>query len=187
MMAIDHRTNEQLLGATEREPAAFGVFFERNAPRVLTFFRRRTGDPETAADLMAETFAAAMLAAPRYRPTESAVSWLFAIARNKLIDSRRRGRVEDEARRRLALEPLELDDDDLAEIEALASSDDTGAEAVRLVATLPPDQRAAVEARILDEREYPEIASDLGCSEAVVRKRVSRGLNTLRLGMENPS
>jgi RNA polymerase sigma-70 factor (ECF subfamily) len=40
--------------------------------------------------------------------------------------------------------------------------------------------RAAVEARIVDEREYEEIARELQVSEAVVRKRVSRGLEALR-------
>jgi RNA polymerase sigma-70 factor (ECF subfamily) len=49
---------------------------------------------------------------------------------------------------------------------------------------LPDDQQAAVKARVIDERDYPEIAKDLRCSEAVVRKRVSRGLGTIRARLE---
>ena len=49
---------------------------------------------------------------------------------------------------------------------------------------LPGDQREAVRARVVDERDYPDIAKDLRCSEAVVRKRVSRGWGTLRARME---
>jgi DNA-directed RNA polymerase specialized sigma24 family protein len=49
-----------------------------------------------------------------------------------------------------------------------------------LVESLPSDQRHAVKARIVDERGYGEIAGELGCSELVVRKRVSRGLAWLR-------
>jgi len=45
---------------------------------------------------------------------------------------------------------------------------------------LPADQLQALRARVIDEREYDEIARDLDCSEAVVRKRVSRALSTLR-------
>jgi RNA polymerase sigma factor (sigma-70 family) len=45
---------------------------------------------------------------------------------------------------------------------------------------LPDDQRAALIARVVDEREYEEIAKDLECSELVVRKRVSRALAALR-------
>jgi RNA polymerase sigma-70 factor (ECF subfamily) len=38
----------------------------------------------------------------------------------------------------------------------------------------------ALQARVLDEREYDDIARELRCSEAVVRKRASRALKTLR-------
>jgi DNA-directed RNA polymerase specialized sigma24 family protein len=52
------------------------------------------------------------------------------------------------------------------------------------LAALPQDQREAVLARVLDEREYAEIASAARTSESVVRKRVSRGLAGLRSRME---
>jgi RNA polymerase sigma factor (sigma-70 family) len=45
---------------------------------------------------------------------------------------------------------------------------------------LPDEQQHAIAARVVDEREYPEIARELQCSEALVRQRVSRGLRTLR-------
>lgn len=38
---------------------------------------------------------------------------------------------------------------------------------------------------MIDERGYGDIAKDLRCSEAVVRKRVSRGLGTLRAHLED--
>jgi len=49
-----------------------------------------------------------------------------------------------------------------------------------LLGDLPQDQRVAIEARVLDERSYPDIAGELGTSEAAVRMRVSRGLAALR-------
>ena len=52
---------------------------------------------------------------------------------------------------------------------------------------LPPEQREAVRARVLDERDYADIARELHTSELVVRKRVSRGLATLRTHMEKPT
>ena len=73
--------------------------------------------------------------------------------------------------------PLALDDHEIERIEAELG----GEEAARtLLAGLSDTQRAAVEARVLDERTYGEIAAELRCSESVVRKRVSRGLSTLR-------
>ena len=52
--------------------------------------------------------------------------------------------------------------------------------AVVLLALLPDEQREAVRERVLRERGYDEIAVDAGVPEATVRKRVSRGLATLR-------
>jgi RNA polymerase sigma-70 factor (ECF subfamily) len=53
-----------------------------------------------------------------------------------------------------------------------------------LLAALPADQRLAVEARVLEDGEYSEIARRLHCSEQVVRKKVSRGLSTLKTRYE---
>ena len=49
-----------------------------------------------------------------------------------------------------------------------------------LVNELPDDERRAVLSRVVHERSYGDIASELSCSEMVVRKRVSRGLSRLR-------
>jgi DNA-directed RNA polymerase specialized sigma24 family protein len=54
------------------------------------------------------------------------------------------------------------------------------------LAGLPADQRSAVEAHVIDERSYPDIAGELGTSETVVRMRVSRGLATLRKRIRSP-
>jgi DNA-directed RNA polymerase specialized sigma24 family protein len=48
------------------------------------------------------------------------------------------------------------------------------------LAELPADQRDAVLRRIVLDESYSAMAGDLACSEQVIRKRVSRGLNALR-------
>jgi RNA polymerase sigma factor (sigma-70 family) len=181
MTLEDTRTDEDLLQATPEDPEAFGMFYRRHVDAVLAFFRVRTGDPELAADLMAETFAAALLAAPRFRRRrEPAVAWLFTIGRRKLIDSWRRGKVEDAARRKLGLEPMELDDGGLARVDALVDEQRNPLPLLALMDRLPEDQREALRLRVLDEREYADIARELRCSEAVIRQRVSRATRTLR-------
>jgi RNA polymerase sigma factor (sigma-70 family) len=163
------------------DAGAFVAFYRLTLGPVVAFLLRRTGDREVTADLAAEVFAAALSAAPRYDPAVGpALAWLYGIASHKLSDSRRRGRVDDEARRRLALDPLVLDDAALERVEELASVE-ADSERLRVaVAHLPAQQRDAVLARVVDERPYPEIAAEMACSEMVVRQRVSRGLSALR-------
>jgi RNA polymerase sigma-70 factor (ECF subfamily) len=185
-MRDDERDDRQLLDAARGgDGQAFGAFYRRHRDVVLAYVGRRTGDPELAADLLAETFAAALLAVldrARELPREP-VAWLMTIAHNKLIDSVRRGQVERAARARLALEPLALDDEDLERIEELMDATDVEA---TLLDLLSAQQLDALRARILDERDYAQIARELRCSEAVVRKRVSRALRTLRGAMGEP-
>ena len=169
-----------LLAATARgDPDAFAAFYRRHLPRVVGFALRATGDPELAADLAGEVFAAALAASGRYRPEhDSAGPWLLGISQNKLRESRRRGRIENAARRRLQMAPVALLDEDLARVEELAA---LGAgDALAAVEALPDAERHAVRARVVDERAYAEIAAELSCSESVVRQRVSRGLARVR-------
>jgi len=149
---------------------------------VLAFLARRVGSSEVTADLAAETFAAALLACTRYRPGEApAPAWLLGIARNKLRESARRGRVEVQARSRLQLPPIAFDDQDILRIQELV---DTGDQALQLLEQLPAPQRDAVRARVVDELDYPQLALKLGHSEQLIRQQVSRGLRRLRTLME---
>ena len=159
--------------------AAFGVFYRRHLPAVLAFLLRETRDREAAADLAAEVFAAVLLSAGRYAEQgETAAPWVLGIARNKLMMSFRRGRVEARARHRLGFQAVTLDDGDLDRIEEVALGE--GGRLVALVEDLPEEERIAVRSRVLDERPYREIATELRCSELVIRKRVSRGLARMR-------
>lgn len=122
-------------------------------------------------------FAAALLAWRRgARPALDERAWLFGIAQHKLVDSYRRGRVEDDARRRLGMRATQVSDESLVQIEALTAE----TPALALIEQLPAEQRVAVTARVIDGRGYSEIASERRLSEQVVRKRVSRGLHRLR-------
>jgi RNA polymerase sigma factor (sigma-70 family) len=174
-MRADDRSDDELLCAGDAE--SFAAFYRRHVGWVLGFLQRRTRNPELAADLAAEVFAAAFVARRRYQARDgSANAWLFRIALNKLVDSQRRGYAEDSARRRLRMERVVPDETDLRRIESLGDS----VSVTSLVDGLPEDQRAAVTARVVEERDYSEISERLGISEAASRKRVSRGLAALR-------
>jgi len=169
--------SESLIGAAVSDPTAFGAFYRLFERRILGFFMRATGSPELAADLAAETFARALEFVDSFDPDKGLPEqWLFGIARNVLASSWRRGQVEASARERLGMPRLEIDDHMSDAIARLAADD----RATLALAELPADQREAIHARVLEDRDYEEIAAELRCSQAVVRKRVSRGLRTLR-------
>jgi RNA polymerase sigma factor (sigma-70 family) len=175
----DPRTDGELLVATTSDPEAFAVFYRRHVRGVLGFFRRRVASAEVALDLTAETFAAALEASPRYelRP-EPARGWLYGIAWNKLHEAQRHGCAEDTVRRALGMDPIVLTDEGIERLEAAAG-------AASMLEVLPSDQRAAVQARVVDERSYEEIATELRCSESVVRQRVSRGVKAMRARLKD--
>jgi RNA polymerase sigma factor (sigma-70 family) len=169
-------TDEELLRRTPREPAAFDALYVRHERLVMAYFRRRTASAEVAVDLTAETFVAALASARRFRQGEQpAIAWLLGIARHKLLHSIERGRVEDRARRRLGAARLEFEDEELARVDRLGTRP-----VQELLAALPEAQADAIRARILEEQPYDVVALRLRCSELVARKRVSRGLATLR-------
>ena len=173
-------TDEVLLAGGDS--AAFERLYVEHVETLLGFFARRTRDPELAADLTAETFAAALASRRRFDPAKGpATGWLYGIARHKLARTLEHGRVEDRARRALGMAPLALED------EAIELVMTTDGDVVQLMQRLPADQREAIEARVLDEQEYEQIASATQTSEAVIRKRVSRGLASLRRKLEGPT
>ncbi len=182
MGKLGSRSDADLIAATPGDAEAFAEFYRRHERSILGFFVHWCRSPELAADLMAETFASAFELVSRYEPDRGEPgAWLFGIARNILARSLQRGRVEDQTRRRLGMPTLVVDDETLERIEALASQNGAVLEAF---ASLSEGVREAVSGRVLEEREYRDLASALACSESVVRQRVRRGLARIRDRLE---
>jgi RNA polymerase sigma factor (sigma-70 family) len=157
------------------------ALYDRLARDLLGFFARRTRDPHVALDLLSETFLAAFEHRDQCRAgTErEAAAWLYRIAANQLAAHYRRGAIERRATERLAATLRAPTAEEVSAIERLADSDDGDVLSAAL-ADLSDDQRAAVQARVLDERSYAAVSRELGVSQQVARARVSRGLRALR-------
>jgi RNA polymerase sigma-70 factor (ECF subfamily) len=178
-------SDAELLAAAQREPEAFGTFYERHARVLLAFFYRRTACPQTSADLTAETFAAAFASRSRYRDTGApARAWLLGIARHQLARSYRRSRLPDRARRRLGVERLAVDDLSYERIETLADMAPRRLAVREAMGTLSPKLAEAVSLRVGFDLPYPEVARRLGTTEGTARARVARGLSHLLDNLE---
>lgn len=167
--------SDVLLLASDR-PEDFGTFYDRHLRAVTGYVAGRVRQPEVRFDVVAETFARALEKRRQFDSARGpAIAWLLGIAHNLICDAARRGRVEATSRTRLGMEPVELDDEQLAVI-AQHSGDDLQA----ALAATPELQRDAVIRHVVLGDSYAVIAADLATSEQVIRKRVSRGLATLR-------
>lgn len=180
-LAPDDLDDVELLRRSRRDPEAFAVFYDRHVDMILGFFMRRTADPEVAADLTSETFAAALAGVWRFRFTGAPPSaWLVGIARNLLRRYLRTAVVATRARRKLAMTTdVDLDDEACARIEALVDAEALVDDLQDALDGLSDKVASAVTLRVVDELPYAEVADRLGCSERAARVRVHRGLTRL--------
>lgn len=175
----------ELMRRARRDPQAFDAVYARHARSVHAWLASQVGDG-TAWELTAETFAQAWTSRRRFRPDEagSAGPWLHGIARNLWRQWCRHQRLDAKAMRRLGVE-LDLgggaeDDDTLDRLLVEQLGPDLEASLDRL----PPDQRTAIQLRVVEELAYDVIARRLDVTPDVVRMRVMRGLRTLNAELE---
>jgi RNA polymerase sigma-70 factor (ECF subfamily) len=143
--------------------------FERHHLALFRYLRRMTGRRRLAEDLMQETFLRAARAGrlERFRGRESA--WLFTIARNLLLDHRRR-----EARRP---RPVGLED---ARVAAIDGRQQLALGLDEALGQLEDDARDVFLLRELAGLGYREIASVLDATPDAVRSRIHRARLALR-------
>jgi RNA polymerase sigma-70 factor (ECF subfamily) len=176
-------TDAELLVGSVEDADRFGELYDRHVEAVLAFHVRRVRCAATAADLTAETFAAAFTSRHRFRDTGApARAWLFTIARRQLSHFHRREKVADRARRRLGVS-VTLDEAEIERIEALADLAPLRGDLAAALDALPSGQADAVRLRVAEDLPYPEVARRLGCSEDAARARVSRGMSRLTAEM----
>ncbi|GAA4030537.1 sigma-70 family RNA polymerase sigma factor [Actimicrobium antarcticum] len=146
---------------------------QATATHLRAFLRRRMHRwPDDVEDLVQECLLAIHNQRLTYDSEVPLTSWMYAIAKYKLIDWMRR-----HARREMRNEPF----DDAHEL--FSSADTDAAEATRdlqkLLALLPEKQRAAIAHTKLDGWSVRETSSALNISEASVKVAVHRGLKAL--------
>lgn len=165
------------------DPALLGQFerlYRSQFDAVAAYFARRSSDPQTVADLTADTFVEAMRSFGTYDPRRGPLRpWLFAIARNVYAkhserDARRRDASARHAGHRA------LDPDETEELERRIDAAARGRRIQLALAELPPLDREAVELVDLAGLTPKEAAVALGVSSGGLRVRLSRVRARLR-------
>lgn len=184
---MDSRSSGSIDGRPSRfviDSDGLDTLFVRYAGGIHRWFSSRVDSDATAVDLTAETFAEAWCSRARYVPNadNDAGPWLYGIALNLHRAWSRKQRIERSARDQLGMDVrTQPDDDDVAE---RLLCEQLGEALLSALDLLPPDQRAAIDLRIVQEKSYEEVAALLKCSQPTARMRVMRGLRTLNLKLK---
>jgi RNA polymerase sigma-70 factor (ECF subfamily) len=157
---------------------AFQEIYAQLAPGVRRYLSHLAGRPEIADDLLQETFLQMHRSRAAFNPAYAVRPWVFGLARNVFLMSRRAARQwarVHETRENLPESPV------LPEADRLGPQD----EIRRCIADLPSDQ---AEALLLHHEwgfSFEEIAGMLGISAAAARARASRGMADLRVALHS--
>jgi RNA polymerase sigma-70 factor (ECF subfamily) len=184
---MEHSDGELLAATAAGDADAFGRFYRRHERQVLTFAVLRCPNSGDVADLVAETFMAAMTSAGGYRPGKGdAGAWLLGIARHTLARQRRTFARRTILVRRLAGLPVFGPD----EAEAVDTAIDAARLAPKLKAALAGLQAKDRELLLLvarDGLEPAQAGAVLGMNPNTARLRLSRARKRLRVSLGEPS
>jgi RNA polymerase sigma-70 factor (ECF subfamily) len=155
---------------TRRVPAdreAFENLYHATRTDLLGYFARRCGNPEEAADLLAETYLIAWQKLSAIPEGDRARLWLFGVARNLLLRGARRRRVADALIARLSA--------GLESAQAGTPVDDCACDALRSGLTQLSDRdREILTLAAWEDLTPAEIAAVIGISANAVRIRLHR-------------
>ena len=162
------------------EPLDVQAAYAAHGAELYRFALRQLGDGGAAQDVVQEVFLRAWRASGSFDPQLASLrTWLFAIARNVVVDEARRFAVRPWQR--------QLTDDAAQDAPAVAPADEHHVdvwvveEALRRISA---EHRAAIVQTHLRGRPYAEVAAELGVPVGTVRSRVFYGLKALRLALD---
>lgn len=164
------------------DPDAFELFYLKHLGAVERFVARRVDDPHAAADLVADTFLAAIESAESFDPGSGSVrAWVYGIARNTVLmehrQRSRRSRATDRAGRRRDLQPDAIENA-TARLDAQRQARDL----YRRLDKLSAGPRAVFELVVLDELSVAEAATALRIKPGTARVRLHRAHQALSKG-----
>jgi RNA polymerase sigma factor (sigma-70 family) len=160
--------------------AEFEALYRANVAAVTAYFARRSADPQTVADLTADTFVAVITSFATFDPRKgTSRAWVFGIARRIYAThcqahSQQRSRVERLAGRR------ELAPDAIGDLIDRIDAERAGRALVTGLTTLPANDQAVIELVDLAGLQAKEAAQVLGIAPGTLRIRLMRARARLR-------
>jgi RNA polymerase sigma-70 factor, ECF subfamily len=158
---------------------AFARLYEAYFDRVYRFIFFRVTDDQMAEDLASQVFLKAWENLHRYHPRGPFLAWLYAIARNSVIDNYRTRKqvVSLDAAAPIAAPDDKLDDQMQlrSEMQALRAA----------MQKLTQEQQEVLTLKFIADHETAQIAQEMGKSEGAIRALQMRALQALARVMKN--
>lgn len=162
------------LAAIVRDEVQFRDWYDATLPRVYRYLVARCGGDEALAEeLTQQTFVEAIRHRERFDGRADVVTWLIAIARNRLVDHHRRHGRDARRHDRLIREHRDPTDAPWRAAEAREA-------VAAALAQLPPDQRLVLLFRYLDDLSVREVATAIGRSEKATESLIARAREGFR-------
>jgi len=180
-------SDESLLAAyADGDARAFGELYERHERAVHRYFLRQGAVPAIADELLQETWLAVVRNAAGFEPRAKFTTWLYTVARSKLVDH---WRARDPA---ISLEEAANDPDDPLEVPAgdaqrpdvRALSRAQARAFLAAVEDLPPVQRETFLLQAEGGLSLEEIAAVTQAGHETVKSRLRYAMTKLRSAME---
>jgi len=167
-----------LVAAQDGDAEAYDRLLRSILPELEAFVIARLRDPTAAEDVVQNVLLSLHRALHTYRPERPVEPWLFAIARNAVVDAQRKRRVR--RGRELPLESTPEPAMEPASPPALGLS----RELIQALEAIPASQREAVELVKLQELSVAEAARRAGTTASALKVRAHRGYRALRRLLE---
>jgi RNA polymerase sigma-70 factor (ECF subfamily) len=147
---------------------------------LFRYIHSRVGDIQTCEDLIQEVFM--RISRQRYDTTAAPITWIFTIARNRVVDHFRQ---QQRSPRTLSIaENHDRPDPRSADPARKLIEQDADDRIRRWLTLLPNEQAEAVRLRIIGRLSFAEAAEVLGCSVPTCKSRVRYGLTKLKIFIE---
>lgn len=180
-MTIDD-TSALAAGLHRRDPELLDRLIEQYQHRLYRYLLFLTGDRALAEDLFQETWVRVLERGHQYNSKSKFESWLFAIARNLVIDVSRRKKIRslDELANPEFEHPYEPPDERTASVlQLLVTRENQQAVQLSLL-KIPAYYREVLLLRFHEELGLEEIAAVLSTPLSTVKSRLYRGLAALK-------
>jgi len=168
-----------LLRVAKRDEAAFATLYERIRKPVFAFIYRMVGNQALAEDLLADVLFQVWENAGQFRGESKALTWVFTIARNRVISQLRKKGHE------------QLDEDKMGEIVDPAPSPSTILSDLErqkimlgLIERLNVEHREVLLLAYYQGMSLKEMSEVLDCSETTIKSRMFHARTKLRWHME---